>query len=399
MRNALAPILWLIAVGLVIGLLARELSRGWFLPGLQATLLQELEQSLADQRELARLQPETAEERHRRFDRTQALVKRLRVLELSREGLARRHTAVLLVGALVVVAAVGGGHVLRQSRRDRRLARLQVALHDLARGALDVHVDDRGRDVIGRVAQMVEEVSTRHARDRRRLASLEDLSRWQEAARRHAHEMRTPLAAARLDVGRLRDGLASAADPAALDATLGTLDGDLRRLGEFAQAFADFGRLPPPRPVARDLVAEVREFADKFAHAWPGLAVIPGGTSAPCIARFDPELFRQVLVNLCENTSAALREGGCAQGEVRMTIERTTALATIDVADDGPGVPLEARERLFQPYATFRPGGIGLGLAISRKILLDHGGDLEWMPSPVGATFRLSLPTSGASDA
>jgi len=65
------------------------------------------------------------------------------------------------------------------------------------------------------------------------------------------------------------------------------------------------------------------------------------------------------------------------------------------VADDGPGIPEEVRPRVFEPYVTTRqPGeGMGLGLAIAKKILLDHGGDLEVLASSAaGVTFRLSLP-------
>ncbi len=67
----------------------------------------------------------------------------------------------------------------------------------------------------------------------------------------------------------------------------------------------------------------------------------------------------------------------------------------IDVKDDGPGVDESIRSRLFEPYVTTRSvgEGMGLGLAISKKILLDHGGDLELLDSSGnGAAFRLTLP-------
>ena len=64
---------------------------------------------------------------------------------------------------------------------------------------------------------------------------------------------------------------------------------------------------------------------------------------------------------------------------------------TVDVTDTGPGVAPEIRNRLFEPYTTTRGigEGMGLGLAISKKILLDHGGDLDYIPD---ATFRLTFP-------
>jgi two-component system nitrogen regulation sensor histidine kinase NtrY len=389
------PIALLLGLTAVVGLLSRQLSRAWFLPGLDAELQSALQQSLSDQRELARLAPESAGDRRQRFERIQVLQKHLRVLALSRENLIQRHADVLLGGAVIVGLTAGGLYVLRQSQRDRRLKRLQGALHELASGALDVRLDDRGRDVIGRVARMVEQVSAVSSRERRRLTSLEDLSRWQDAARRHAHEMRTPLSSAELNLARLRELVEAQPDVSsrpALAAEVERLRTDLRRLGEFAQAFGAFGRLPLPSPVEVDLVPVLREFAERFGRAWPRLCIEVGVTAGPVPAAVDVELLRQVLVNLCANADAALTTAGRDSGCVRLVPAVTAGQTTLDVADDGPGLAREARERLFQPYATFRSGGMGLGLAISRKILLDHGGELELLPTLSSATFRLTLP-------
>jgi signal transduction histidine kinase len=105
-------------------------------------------------------------------------------------------------------------------------------------------------------------------------------------------------------------------------------------------------------------------------------------------AELDRALLRQVLVNLCSNS-----EKSGAQS-VSITLSRTGSEFAIDVSDDGEGVDLRIRERLFEPYVTTRPvgDGMGLGLAISKKIMLDHGGDLVLIDSAGGATFRLTLP-------
>jgi two-component system nitrogen regulation sensor histidine kinase NtrY len=268
-------------------------------------------------------------------------------------------------------------------------------LGDLAQGVPNVRVRDGGRDVLGRVASMVEQASDQHTRDRRRMASLEDLSRWQEAAKRHAHEMRTPLSAALLDLGRLRDVVDRLPGDVAreeLRTRAKDMENDLKRLSEFARAFADFGRLPQPRPAERDLVALAQEFAARFGRAWPGLAIVVEGPEAPCPASVDAALLEQVLVNLCDNSAAALRDAGRSGGRVEIRVSPASGGVTLDVGDDGPGIAAAAQARLFQPYATFRAGGTGLGLAICRKILLDHGGDLECLPAARGANFRLFLP-------
>jgi signal transduction histidine kinase len=206
--------------------------------------------------------------------------------------------------------------------------------------------------------------------------------------------MRTPLGAARLDLQGVQESLKAVADPLLrerLATGVGDVESGLLRLGEFAAAFAAFGRLPPPQLRDADLGVFVREFVGRFAHAWPELDLTAEAPEDPCPARIDPDLLRQVLVNLCDNAAAAGPLVGVARGSVRLKLSAVSGGWAIDVADDGPGIVPEAKERLFQPYATFRAGGTGLGLAISRKIALDHGGDLEHLPSQAGATFRLSL--------
>jgi two-component system, NtrC family, nitrogen regulation sensor histidine kinase NtrY len=70
----------------------------------------------------------------------------------------------------------------------------------------------------------------------------------------------------------------------------------------------------------------------------------------------------------------------------------------IVVSDNGPGLSPEMRARLFQPYATNKPGGTGLGLAIAQRIVVEHGGEIAYSETPGGgATFSVELPISGPS--
>jgi signal transduction histidine kinase len=138
-----------------------------------------------------------------------------------------------------------------------------------------------------------------------------------------------------------------------------------------------------------------------------------------------------VLVNLCDNSSLAIAGaahdaggggggddggggggggddggggggGSTGAGSASFTLTVRDGWVALSVADDGPGVAEAVRARLFEPYATTRRvgEGMGLGLAISRKILLDHGGDLELASSSAaGSVFRLLLPAPGGRPA
>jgi two-component system nitrogen regulation sensor histidine kinase NtrY len=400
-RSALVTLCgMLLAAAVVLWLFDREISGPWFRLGVQPEIVSTLERSMTDQKALARHDPGHREEYRARFEATQELLNHLRILEHNHARIARRWETILLAAVLAVLSVTGGLHLLRQGRLHARLERLRLGLIALSDGHEDLEIGDRGRDTVGRIAGMIEDTSRAMARDRKRLAYLRNLSGWQETARRHAHEMRTPLTAARLELARLQrllegDGLGDARQVAA------SVGEELERLGRFTQQFTSFARLPQPRQQVHDLGRVVEEFVTTFAAAWPNLDLRFEPPAGPLPAALDRDMLRQVLVNLCDNSSLAIRAlGEGPQENRRGTVTLRAGEAGrggvfLEVADDGPGITPAIRSRLFEPYATTRQvgEGMGLGLAISKKILLDHGGDLELLASSgAGASFRLTFP-------
>ncbi|HEX3551933.1 MAG TPA: ATP-binding protein [Thermoanaerobaculia bacterium] len=387
----------LLAVAAVLWLFEREISGPWFRLGLQPEITTALERSMDDQKRLARLEPQRRDELRARFEATQTLLNHLRILEHNRLRITRRWELIVLAAVGGVLAVAGGAHLLRQGRLDARLERLRLALVALSAGEEDLQIEDRGRDTLGRIAGMIEETSRAMARDRKRLAYLKNLSVWQETARRHAHEMRTPLTAARLELARLQQLLPAEGQEETRQAAA-SVGEELERLGKFTQQFTSFARLPQPRPAVHDLGPVVEEFVATFAAAWPNLTLRYEPPGKPLPAALDRDLLRQVLVNLCDNSALAIRnigDIGEERGIVTLRPGETATGAVLDVSDNGPGIPPEIRPRVFEPYVTTRRvgEGMGLGLAISKKILLDHGGDLEVLASSgAGTTFRLSVP-------
>lgn len=397
-----AVVLMVATAAILFQAFQRQVSKAWFAFALHPEAIELLEASADDQRSLAREHPEREAGYRSRFDQIQTLLQRLSILEHSRLEMQRRYEQVLLALFVGTIGLAGGLVLWRQTRDERRLEGLRIALADLASGRTDLELGERRRDVIGRIARMIERTSRRMARDQKRLRSLENLSAWQEAARRHAHEMRTPLTGARLELERL-GGMLGTGEGDGADDVHRAIQGvrqELDRLARFTQAFTSFARLPRPSMQEIDLDNLLHEYVTTFAAAWPNLELRHEagalGPDPPQVA-VDRDMLRQVLVNLCDNASLALEEDtGC----MRFGLSLAGDQLLLDVADDGPGVAESVRNRLFEPYTTTRGigKGMGLGLAICRKILLDHGGDLElFASSPEGATFRLSLPVLGAS--
>ena len=364
-------------------------SPAFYLP---SEILPALEESLEDQKRLADLDPERETAYRRRFEELEKTTGRVRILEHNREQLAGRYEMFLMALLALSVALATGYLAIRHSSYAPRLDRVQSALTELAAGHSPVQIGDRKGDTVGRISRMIEQTSVEIARDRRRLRALRNLSHWQEAARRHAHEMRTPLSGARLTLDRLRALRGDAASGTGQElAAIDALGVELERLGRFTEEFASFARLRPPELRRENLAQLVGEFVDTYETAWQNLKLEILG-DARAVAAIDRDMMRQVLVNLCDNSSKAL---GSGSGKVTLTVFAEAGEARLLVADDGPGIPEEVRDRLFEPYTTTRGigEGMGLGLAISRKILLDHGGDLELLDSSSeGTIFRLSLP-------
>jgi nitrogen fixation/metabolism regulation signal transduction histidine kinase len=308
----------------------------------------------------------------------------------------RQIELVLLASVAVILICGGAFYLAERRRRELRLARLERALDSLSQGDTGIVLGEQRRDIIGRIAAAVEKSSRLAAQSRKRLQYLEHLSSWQEAARRHAHEIRTPLTAARMEVDRLVAVAARVAPEAALEvaeARVSIIE-ELDRLRAFTKNFTSVAMIGKPHRQRFDLSKLVGDFCGNFAAAWPDLRLAAHSSNdSDAVVNADSEMLRQVLVNLCNNSALAGAQS------VVFTARRDRDNVLLDVIDDGPGVPTEVEGRLFEPYTTTRGigEGMGLGLAISKKILLDHGGDLEHVRTARGAAFRLIFPAERVS--
>lgn len=199
-----------------------------------------------------------------------------------------------------------------------------------------------------------------------------------------AHEIRNPLGVIRGAVELVQARGGAALPPRDREA-LGDVLGEVERLRRLAEDFLDLAREPRLVPAPLDLAEIAREAARAVgaAHARLGLRVeVP-----PLAITGDAARLRQVLTNLLLNAAQA----GARSVEIRGAAE--SGAAVLVVSDDGPGVAPSVRDRLFEVFATGRPGGAGLGLAVSRRIVQRHGGDLRHLAGAgAGAAFELRLP-------
>jgi two-component system nitrogen regulation sensor histidine kinase NtrY len=109
-------------------------------------------------------------------------------------------------------------------------------------------------------------------------------------------------------------------------------------------------------------------------------------------------MLRRALINLIRNSAQAIRDQSRTEGKVRVSLQRSGDFWSIDIDDDGPGIPAESRERIFDPYVTTKHDGTGLGLAIVKKVIVEHGGIISALESPLGgARVRVTIPAGGSA--
>jgi len=330
------------------------------------------------------------------LDETRALAETARDMEKSRAEVRRSVILALgatLAGSALLAALLGW---LWARRTARRLSRLAEAHRRVAAGDLSVRLlPEGGRDEIAALAHgfnaMVEEV--RQARDR--IVYLEKISGWQEVARRLAHEIKNPLTPIQLAFQQVEARWRQQPSP---DPAFGRLLGDageivrqeLATLQRLVEEFAGFARLPDVVPEPADLGAFVAAFVDTSPQLTEAAEVHLVNPGAPLPVRLDATLMRRVLANLTENAVQAARPD---RAVIHLGVARARDRAVLTVADEGPGIPPELRSKVFDPYVTTKETGTGLGLAIAKKIVLQHGGELQVGERPGGgASFTLALP-------
>lgn len=209
------------------------------------------------------------------------------------------------------------------------------------------------------------------------------------------HELRNPLGVIGSSMFLLRQHLGAAAAAPDVARHLGRIEGELNRANKTIRDLLDLARSRPPRRL-RTEVAGLVEAATELASLPAAVTVEVSPTVSSLAIDVDPDQLQQVLINLLTNAAQAMPGGG------RVTIDGETSPGgeiRLRVRDDGPGVPAEARYRIFEALFTTKAKGSGLGLALCRRILEAHGGTIELEQTAKGASFVLALPAAAPRSA
>jgi two-component system nitrogen regulation sensor histidine kinase NtrY len=360
----------------------------------------------------------------------------------------RRFIEAVLSG--VTAAVIGVEH-------DRRITIVNTSAEDLMTLTSDELVGKSLVEIAPEVDQVVTEATMRHRSDFRKQISLvrggtvrtlsvqvtreesrdanesyvitlDDITdlviaqrstAWADVARRIAHEIKNPLTPIQLSAERIRRRFGkniAEADRPVFDQCTDTIIRQVGDIGRMVDEFSSFARMPKPtmepsdlRDVLRDAVF-LREMGNSHVKFERELG------DERLEGMFDTRMLGQAFGNLIKNAVEAIEglpsDEARAQPKilVRASLDPERDRFTVDVIDNGRGLPVENRHSILEPYMTMREKGTGLGLAIVKKIIEDHGGQIELHDAPAefdqgkGAMIRVHLPrrdvaaTPSASD-
>src|SRR5882762_3564592 len=205
-----------------------------------------------------------------------------------------------------------------------------------------------------------------------------------------AHEVKNPLNSMRLWLENLKESLPDEADAEAQQAVQ-VLDKEIDRLDAVVKRFLDFTRPVELKLEATDLSELLREVVrvaqPQMQKAGVEIEELLGNGVPEVWA--DRDLLKQAVLNLVLNAAEAMSTGG----ELRVELARRGEMAEISVSDTGRGIPLENQQKIFQLFFTTRPGGSGIGLATTFRIVQLHNGSIAFQSEAGrGTTFRIELP-------
>ncbi len=226
------------------------------------------------------------------------------------------------------------------------------------------------------------------ADSRRRLMQAERESAWKEMARQIAHEIKNPLTPMQLSV----EHFVQTFDPQAPDAReqleefRSIMIDQINALNRIAASFSDFTRIGELHTETFDLVELIQTTAGLF----PGLVKVESKIDTLPFAG-DKTKIKQALINLIKNAKQA--QTGQSDAFVHIELSVSNDRIRIAVIDNGPGIPPDNMDRIFQPKFTTKSSGTGLGLAIVKRIIESHGGQIRIENrQPHGAVFIIILP-------
>jgi len=218
---------------------------------------------------------------------------------------------------------------------------------------------------------------------------------WREVARRIAHEIKNPLTPIQLSAQRLQKRFGDKVDDEMdiFAECTSTIISQVDELKALVNEFSSFARLPAANPVATGIGDIIKEVLSLYREAHKDVEFKTDFPEDLPLLNLDQKQIKRVFINLLENAVEAIGSEGTVEISARYDHEERKV--EVAVADNGTGIALQDKNRLFEPYFSTKKGGTGLGLAIIDTIMKDHKASIRVKDNvPRGTKFMLEFPVT-----
>lgn len=324
------------------------------------------------------------------------LLDNIRVIQ--HENFLNRLLATSLVFMIGIVLTV-----FLARRYTEPIHRLVDGVRNVTAGDLTVAFPVATKDEIGQLGEslneMVEKLREREILEKR-LYEAEHLSKVGQLASGIAHEIRNPLNYISLAVDHLKGEVVTAApERPEIVAIVDKIKEEVRRANYMVVNFMSYGRplrLRISRFSYRELLERILPLLAERLEEQRVTVTVEVPDDLPPL-RADREMLRNCIINMITNAAQAMPEGGEVRIGARYDAE--AELFSLTFADTGNGISPEDLQKIFQPYFTTREAGIGLGLAVTERIVREHGGEIQVESTPgKGTLFTITLPSRDEGD-
>ena len=313
-----------------------------------------------------------------------------------RSTLIKQNVVVLLVSFLLLGLCI----FVFTNRLQKNLQTILTGFHSWRTNDFNFRFDDRLPGELGVIAEQFNAMARDIETTRQKTLYLEKVASWQVIARKLAHEIKNPLTPIQMMVSQLARSYKGEDTKfrEILEKAQNIITEEVTSLRYMVDHFSNFARLPEPNQSPADLIPIISNTLDLQSAAHPQHKFVFEPGTKKAVAYIDEKLIRQVLLNLTKNAAQAC---GSKPSKITVIIEEKSHNYYIYVQDDGPGIPEDIKSRIFEAYFTTNhtgpSPGMGLGLAICLKIVLDHGGEISVESKPGSTSFRLTLPKPPSS--
>ncbi len=222
------------------------------------------------------------------------------------------------------------------------------------------------------------------------------MAAWREVARRIAHEVKNPLTPIQLSAQRLKKRYGEKVaqdDGKVFEECTNMIINQVEELKRLVNEFSSFARMPTSNPTPNNISQTIGDSLSLYKETQKDVNITFKQVTETPVFKFDKQQMKRVMINLLDNAIEATD----GKGEINIDLSYSAGQGTItiEVADDGMGIPPENRARLFEPYFSTKKHGTGLGLAIVNTIISDHDGSIRVESNkPRGSRFIIELPSN-----